>query len=573
LRIKTFKAPTLKEAMANVKAELGIDAIILHTTRSKKGGLLGFGSKEVVEVIAAVEDETSAKAVRASARKAPAHHEPLPADKPAASSSVKSPSSSGTYPESAPIPEQVVSPFISQRAAASQYQTAGTQFSVDTAQQRADQYDAGQSSSSGIPHNTQGPQIQSTFEDILSSLNRIKAGENKIENSDLKVGKIIKPMEKKAEQAAQPEPSYHEPLQPGPSQPEPLPHEPLQPASSQPEPSQPPINDLEAASEVSREAAARTETGAMTEEARAEAAAREEAFAKATRQVADDQETIKSLQNELDEMKEMLVRMGKAGFNEAHDISLQQALRECDIEEKIIQDIVRRLSGTEIMEPKNSSKALRSLERVLKKTVRVASGITLYSNKPKIVALVGPTGVGKTTTLAKIAAKFVLEKGINTALITADTYRISAVEQLKTYSDILGLPLEIVYSPDALKQAIEKHADKQLILIDTAGRSQYNDFQMKELIGLLKDNKDIEKHLVLSSTTKNKDAEEILSRFMSCQPDRVIFTKTDETSSLGIIMNLLYKKNIALSYLTNGQSVPDDITPASYTKLAEMLLR
>ena len=96
---------------------------------------------------------------------------------------------------------------------------------------------------------------------------------------------------------------------------------------------------------------------------------------------------------------------------------------------------------------------------------------------------------------------------------------------------------------------------------------------MKELMGLLKANKDIEKHLVLSSTTKHRDAEEILNRFMPCEPERVIFTKTDETSSLGLIMNLLYKKKITLSYVTNGQSVPDDITPASYPKLVEMLLR
>ena len=158
-------------------------------------------------------------------------------------------------------------------------------------------------------------------------------------------------------------------------------------------------------------------------------------------------------------------------------------------------------------------------------------------------------------------------------MITADTYRISAVEQLKTYSDIIGLPLEIVYSPEALKQAIDKHKNKQLILIDTAGRSQYNSYQMTELQELLNIDEKIEKHLVLSSTTKNRDAEEILRHFAICKPDRVIFTKTDETSSVGTILNLLHRKKIALSYLTNGQSVPDDIFPASIDRLAELLLR
>ena len=552
MRIKTFKAPTLKEAMANVKAELGIDAIILHTTRSKKGGLLGFGSKEVVEVIAAVEDEPQQKPIKRAAAKAPAPSQKATAAAPprmSAAAAAPSPASASapamgnqisasTMGNVASAPamgpsaaEPMVPPIIPRKTAVSQYQTAGTQFSVDNAQLRADQYDAGHTASAVGGRNTQGPQVQSTFEDILSSLDRIKAADNdsvqpalgasRADENLITVGRIIKPMEKKEEP----------------------------------------------------ETVKTAEPSAADLAAMAEAAAKEEAFVKAAKQVEDDQETIQSLQNELDEMKEMLARMGKAASDQDEEITLQQALRACDIDEKIIQDMIRRLSGAEILEDKDSEKAHRSLEKFLKKTIRVASGITLYSDKPKIVALIGPTGVGKTTTLAKIAAKFVLEKGVSAALITADTYRISAVEQLKTYSDILGLPIEIVYSPEALQQAIEKHSDKQLILIDTAGRSQYNEFQMKELMGLLKANKDIEKHLVLSSTTKHRDAEEILNRFMPCEPERVIFTKTDETSSLGLIMNLLYKKKIALSYVTNGQSVPDDITPASYQKLVEMLLR
>lgn len=158
-------------------------------------------------------------------------------------------------------------------------------------------------------------------------------------------------------------------------------------------------------------------------------------------------------------------------------------------------------------------------------------------------------------------------------MITADTYRISAVEQLKTYSDIIGLPLEIVYSPDELKVAIHKHRDKDLILIDTAGRSQHNEFQMQELQDFLAVNPHIEKHLVMSATTKNRDAADILAKFAVCKPDSVIFTKTDETSSLGLIPNLLVNKDISLAFLTNGQSVPDDIVPASAKELTELLLR
>jgi flagellar biosynthesis protein FlhF len=205
--------------------------------------------------------------------------------------------------------------------------------------------------------------------------------------------------------------------------------------------------------------------------------------------------------------------------------------------------------------------------------LRPARGIDIGADQTKIVALIGATGVGKTTTIAKIAANFVLDKACSVALITADTYRISAVEQLKTYSDIIGVPLEIVYSPDELRLAIDKHRDKQLILIDTAGRSQHNEFQLEELKCLLAVVPDIEKHLVLSATTKYKDAVDILRKFSLCEPDKVLFTKVDETSTVGAIINLVHQYPITLSYITNGQSVPDDIVVADSKELAKLLLR
>ena len=185
----------------------------------------------------------------------------------------------------------------------------------------------------------------------------------------------------------------------------------------------------------------------------------------------------------------------------------------------------------------------------------------------------GKGGVGKTTTLAKIAAKFVLEQRTNVALITADTYRISAVEQLKTYSDILELPLEIVYNPTELSAALERHRDKELILIDTAGRSQHNEYQMRELDEFLRVNPRIEKHLVISATTKLADARQIMNKFLQVEPDKIIFTKTDETGSLGMIINLLRDSKYSLSYVTTGQSVPDDIERAGAEILTNLLLK
>ena len=280
---------------------------------------------------------------------------------------------------------------------------------------------------------------------------------------------------------------------------------------------------------------------------------------------------IKKLENEIAQMKALLAQV--IGKETNKGLSLHEALRRQEVSEDILNSMAANAEAGETLADSQSREAKSTLVKFLKENMVFAEGIKLNRHGVRIVALLGTTGVGKTTTLAKIAAKFVLEQGITAALITADTYRISAVEQLRTYSDILGLPLEIVYSPNELSKAINKYRNRDLILIDTAGRSQHNDYQMKELQDFLATNQRIEKHLVLSTTTKSSDAKDILEKFAVCEPDKIIFTKTDETASVGLIVNLLFKQKLSMSYLTNGQSVPDDITPASAEVLADLLLR
>ena len=512
--IKSFKAPTLKEAMANVKAELGVDAVILHTSKTKKGGILGFHSKEVVEVIAAVEDEASKPAPVV-----PANEAVLQAAAEARSS--RAAAREAERQQSYGVPEADVSPIsatlanFTPRSAVNQYQTAGTMEAISHA----------------MAQNTPSQ----TFGEVLASVNQAQEAANG--PVEVNIAAAV---------ATEPEP------------------EPMPPVVTAP---------------VEPVTAEQVRTAAETEPARDEAEVQPEASAAdnqpgaAASDESGKDEEIRDLQNQLEEMKAMLMEMSRnKGAGDAVP-TLQSAMQSQEVTEKIIQDMIAKLNGTEILAPRNSVKATNALEKYIRKAIRIANGITLYSSKPKVVALIGPTGVGKTTTLAKIAAKFVLEQGARVALITADTYRISAVEQLKTYSDILGLPLEIVYNPEALRNAIEKHKDKQLILIDTAGRSQYNEYQMKELSGLLSIDADIEKHLVMSATTKTSDGVELLENFSICHPDRVIFTKVDETGTHGIILNILHRRKVALSYITNGQSVPDDIEPASVERLAELLLR
>ena len=283
------------------------------------------------------------------------------------------------------------------------------------------------------------------------------------------------------------------------------------------------------------------------------------------------EEKIKKLEDEIAQMKillaEVLVREPKNGT-----ISLHEALKRQEVDEEILKEMATQSNAGETLVDVNAPTAKTTLKNYLNEHVKFSDGVKLNRHGVRIVALLGTTGVGKTTTLAKIAAKFVLEQRSNVALITADTYRISAVEQLKTYSDILELPLEIVYNPQELASSIERHRNKELILIDTAGRSQHNEYQMKELDEFLRVNPRIEKHLVISATTKYTDARQIMSKFSQVAPDKVIFTKIDETGSLGMIVNLLHDSKYSLSYITTGQSVPDDIERANSDILTNFLL-
>lgn len=205
--------------------------------------------------------------------------------------------------------------------------------------------------------------------------------------------------------------------------------------------------------------------------------------------------------------------------------------------------------------------------------IKCSGPIRMKKNGPRIMALVGPTGVGKTTTTAKLAAMYAMNKGASVALVTTDNFRVGAFEQLKTYSKIMGVPLEIASTPKELAKAIESHGDKDLILIDTAGRSPKDQEKLEELKDFLESGFAIETHLCLSATTKDKELNEIVARFGILPISRLLFTKLDETESLGCIVNIHLRSKLQLSYVTNGQMVPEDIIVATPRKLANMVLR
>lgn len=201
--------------------------------------------------------------------------------------------------------------------------------------------------------------------------------------------------------------------------------------------------------------------------------------------------------------------------------------------------------------------------------------ITCKGKKPYVVFFIGPTGVGKTTTIAKLASKYKLEYGKKVALVTSDTYRIAAAEQLRTYANILDLPLHIVYSPNEINDTIEKVKDYDLVLVDTTGFSHKNQTQKEDIKTMLdsvdeKFERDV--YLVLSATTKYQDLKDIIDTYHSFTNFNLIFTKLDETITYGNILNAKLYSNAELSYITDGQNVPDDIAEFDTQRMVKQLL-
>ena len=198
--------------------------------------------------------------------------------------------------------------------------------------------------------------------------------------------------------------------------------------------------------------------------------------------------------------------------------------------------------------------------------------------KPKVIFFIGPTGVGKTTTIAKIASHFKLEKDTKVAFITSDTYRIAAVEQLNTYASIIDCPVNVAYSADEMDECLNEFRNYELILVDTAGRSHKSEEQMEELENLIAkvadraEKFDFEIYLTLSVTTKYKDLINIADKYKHIDNWSLIFTKLDETCCLGNMLNMKLYTGASLSYTTSGQNVPNDIEVINEQGLAKLLL-
>ncbi|MDM5223739.1 flagellar biosynthesis protein FlhF [Peribacillus sp. NJ11] len=188
----------------------------------------------------------------------------------------------------------------------------------------------------------------------------------------------------------------------------------------------------------------------------------------------------------------------------------------------------------------------------------------------KYINIVGPTGVGKTTTLAKVAAETMLKHDKKVAFITTDTYRIAAIDQLKTYAKILNVPIEVAYNLEDFKRATERFSHYDYVFIDTAGRNFRNPQYVKDLNEIIHFTAEMETYLVLSLTSKQKDMEDIYRQFATIPIKQVIFTKADETSTFGAIFNFIHTHEVGAAFITDGQNVPDDIEIATSSQLLKM---
>ena len=301
-----------------------------------------------------------------------------------------------------------------------------------------------------------------------------------------------------------------------------------------------------------------------------------------SRQETTIEEKLSTLQNLLEkqissaqeEEKDNAEEEKKEDSNVAFFQLLYKILLDNEIEEAYADQLVDELDGS--VKPDMPIDYLLSVvyqKMVLKfgqiKTIQPAE------KDPKLIYFIGPTGVGKTTTIAKIASRFSVVEKKKIVLLTADTYRIAAAEQLRTYANILDVPFRIIYTPQEIRNAIEDYAAYDYIFVDTSGHSQKNTDQRDDTLALLRaadGQAEKEVYLVVSATTKYRDLLNIADTYRELTDFRLVFTKLDETQCQGNLFNLRLHTDAPMSYVTCGQNVPDDISEFDAQKTVKLLL-
>lgn len=291
------------------------------------------------------------------------------------------------------------------------------------------------------------------------------------------------------------------------------------------------------------------------------------------------QETnLKEIEKKVDQMGKMMQKfisgMGIDDSNKPHKFPPEgKELYQLLINHEVCEEyVVELINATIKLHNDKKSMFYGCFEQVLLEYLGKPEPITITPGDRKVVMFIGPTGVGKTTTLAKLAAFFSIQQNKKVGLITADTYRIAAADQLRIYAEILGLPFNIVYSPHEIIKALEEHKEQDIVLIDTAGKSIGDKEQEQEIKKLISLAKADEIYLVISSNTGSQGCINIINSYQFIPHYKLIFTKMDEITTYGTILNCCLSSGKPLSYLTNGQSVPEDIEIADPVKIKNSLM-
>lgn len=296
----------------------------------------------------------------------------------------------------------------------------------------------------------------------------------------------------------------------------------------------------------------------------------------------EDKSEMENLQKKIENLESILSNMSskldnyKFNGNEKYKNKIIQVAYDNLVSNDVMPEIIDKLlDGLGDLDNLNDDEVNYTIKTIYDRIVEIIGKpkpIVIDERKPKIIAVMGPTGVGKTTTIAKLSSFFMLNQHKHVSLITADTYRIAAVDQLKIYADILGIQTEVLYSVEDVDDTFKKLSYSDIIFVDTAGRSHKNSEQFNELNLLLQQMNNSEKYLVLSMTTKFSDLKNIVETYSKIADYNIIFTKCDETLTKGSILNIRYLTGKSLSYITNGQDVPDDIEIINPSEIAKTLL-
>lgn len=482
MKLKTFRAPTMAEALTQVKKDLGKDAVILHTRSVKVGGILGFRAKTIIEITAA--------------------DEPVPTRRPVRVAQASRLGSDASGAANGQLPQQSKSALSA--AALSAYRKS-----------------VGESSAAGIAM------------PVAASL--------------------VIPSVSTPSLAAQ------------------------MPRAQQAEPMVLPVRQRRGEAEPVAHAAPMVESRP----------APRSPFASA------DPSTAALIQRELADIKLLVNQVlhaapaSSAGLAAGHmpEALFQNYLRllesavSRDIADQIIGAVRDELTPAELHDV---AVVRTTILRHIAGLIPVADALTTPATSagnsgesrrgPLVIALVGPTGVGKTTTIAKLAATYKLRRGHSVALITSDTYRIAAVDQLRTYAGIIGLPMKVVLTPTEMTAAVNALSGHDVILIDTAGRSPFNTDRIHELSEFLDAAHPSEVHLVLSTTASEDVLLKTAESFATVRPNRVILTKLDEAVNFGVVVNVARRLDTQLSFITTGQEVPDHLEQGHPDRLARMVL-